>query len=103
MSAGVVDEMHVMDAGRARRHAREARQTTVDMQRDLRRRRPTVLKHVLDEVDAATGRIELVAVQHVSRTGGGTKAAMHAGAQNLFQLGHIRISELREGERRLHG
>ena len=103
MSAGVVDEMHVMDAGRTGRHAGEARQAAVDMQRDLRRRRPVVLKHVLDEVDAAAGRIELVAVQHVGRAGGGAKAAMHAGAQNLFRLGHIRISELREGERRLHG
>ena len=44
-----------------------------------------VLQHLLDQVDAAARRIELVAEQHIGRTGRGAEAAMHAGAQNLVR------------------
>ena len=103
MSAGMVDKVHVMDAGRTGRHAGEARQAAIDVEGDLCRRRPVVLEHVLDEVDAAARRIELVAVEYISRARGGTETAMHAGAQNLFRFGHIRIGKLRESEGGLHG
>ncbi len=69
---------------------------------DLRGRRPVVLQHVLDQVDAAARRIEFVAVQHVGRTGRGAEAAMHAGAQDLFRFRHIRIGKLGESEGGLH-
>ena len=52
MLPGMIDEVHVVDAGRARRHAGKARQAAIDMQSDLGRRRPVVLQHVLDEIDA---------------------------------------------------
>ena len=51
----------------------------------LRRRRPVVLQHVLDEIDAASRAVELVAEQHIGRAGRGAEAAMHAGAQDLFR------------------
>ena len=73
------------------------------MQDNLRRRRPVVLQHVLDQVDAPARRIQLVAVEHVGRAGGGAEAAMHAGAQDLFRFRHVRVGQLREGEGSLHG
>ena len=53
MGAGVVDQMHVVHARRAGRHAGEAGQAAVDMGDDLPVGRPAVLQHVLDQVDAA--------------------------------------------------
>jgi hypothetical protein len=103
VNAGVVDEVHVVDAGRTSRHASEARQAAIDVESDFRRRRPVVLEHILDEVDAAARRIEFVAVEHVGWACGDTETAMHAGAQNLFRFGHIRIGKLRESEGGLHG
>ncbi len=96
MGAGVIDEMHVVHARRARRHAGEARQAAIDVHGDLGRRRPVVLQHVLDEIDAPARRIELVAVEHIGRTGRGAEAAMHAGAQDFFRFRNVRIGKLRE-------
>ena len=53
MRAGMVDQVHVIDARRAGRHAGEAGQAAVDMGDDLLVRRAAVLQHVLDQVDAA--------------------------------------------------
>ena len=69
---------------------------------DFGRRRPVVLQHVLDQIDAPARRIELVAVEHIGRTSRGAEAAMHAGAQDLFRFRDIRIGKLREREGGLH-
>ena len=61
VGAGVIDQVHVVHAGRTGRHAGEARQAAVDMLGHLRRRRPVLLQHVLDQVDAPARPIELVA------------------------------------------
>ena len=82
MGAGMVDQMHVVDARRAGRHAGEAGQAAVDMGDDLLVGRPAVLQHVLDQVDAAARAVELVAERHIGRTGRGAEAAMHAFAQD---------------------
>ena len=102
MGAGVVDQVHVVDARRAGRHAGEARQAAVDMRDDLGVGRPAVLQHVLDQVDAAARRIELVAEGDVGRAGRRAEAAMHAIAQDLFRLRDMRIGELGEREAGLH-
>ena len=96
MRAGVIDQMHVVHARRAGRHAGEARQAAVDVRDDLGGRRRVVLQHLLDQVDAPARRIELVAEQHIGRAGRGAEAAMHAGAQNLVRLRDVRIGELGE-------
>jgi hypothetical protein len=49
----------------------------------LARRRLT-FEHLLDKVNASARTVELVAQQLVGRAGGGTKAAVHALAQNSF-------------------
>ncbi len=103
MGAGMIDEVHVVDAGRAGRHAGEARQAAIDMLGDLGRRRPVVLQHVLDEVDAPARRIELIAVEHIGRASRVAEAAMHAGAQDLFRFRDVRIGKLRQSEGGLHG
>ena len=103
MDAGVVDQMHVVHARRTGRHAGKARQAAVDVHDDVRGRRPVVLQHVLDQVDAAARRIELVAVEHIGRAGRGAEAAMHAGAQDFFRCGDVRIGKLRQREIGLHG
>ncbi len=87
-----------MHARRAGGHAGEAGQAAVDMLDDLGGRRPVVLQHVLDQVDAPARGIELVAEQHIGRAGRGAEAAMHAGAQDLVGFRDIRVGELGEGE-----
>src|SRR5262249_24678311 len=47
-------------------------------------------------------RVELIAKQHISRTGRGAEPAMHAGTQDLFRRCDLRIHELRGRERSLH-
>ena len=89
MDAGVIDEMHVVDAGGARGHAGEAGQAAVDVLDHICGRRPVVLEHVLDEVDSPAGRIELVAEEHISRTGRGAESAMHAGAQDAVGFRNV--------------
>src|SRR5207248_6740195 len=60
--------------------------------------RPLVLQHVLDEVDAPARGIELVAEEHIGRTGRGAEAAVHAAAYDFFRFGSIGIGELGQGE-----
>ena len=86
MRARMIDEVHVVHARRAGGHAGEAGEAAVDVLDDLGGRRPVVLQHVLDQVDAAARGIELVAEQHIGRAGRGAEAAMHAGAQDLVGL-----------------
>ena len=100
--AGVIDQVHVVHAGRTGGHAGQARQAAVDMLDHVARRRPVLLEHVLDQIDAPARAIELVAEQHIGRAGGGAEAAMHAGAQDLFRFRDLRIDQLREGEVGLH-
>ena len=103
VAAGVIDQMHVVHAGRTRRHAGEAGQAAVDVGDHALRRRPGVLEHVLDQVDAAARAVELVTEQHVGRAGRGAEAAVHARAQDLLQLPHVGIGQLGEREGGLHG
>ncbi len=53
VGARMVDQVHVVDAGRAGRHAGEAGQAAVDMPDDLLVGRTIVFQHVLDQIDAA--------------------------------------------------
>ena len=62
----------------------------------------SVLQHLLDQVDAPARGIELVAEQHIGRTGRGAEAAMHAGAQDFLRFGGLRVGKLGEGEGGLH-
>ena len=101
--ARVVDQVLVMDAGRARRHAREAAQAAVDVLHDGARRGPVVLEHVLDQIDAAARAVELVAEQHVSRARRRAEAAVHALAQDRLAGGDGGVLELAGGETSLHG
>ena len=103
IGAGVIDQMHVMDAGGAGRHAGEAGEAAVDMLDDFGRRRAVVLQHVLDEIDAAARAVEFVAEQQIGRAGRGAEAAMDAGADDLFRRPHMRIGEQGGGEIGLHG
>ncbi len=63
MAPSMIDEVHVVYARRAGRHAGEAREAAVDVLDHLGRGRAIVLQHVLDEVDATSRAIELVAEQ----------------------------------------
>jgi hypothetical protein len=102
MGACVIDEVHVMHPGRARRHAGKAGEAAVDMLDHLGGRRGAVLQHVLDQVDASARRIELVAQQHIGRAGRGAEAAVHARAQDALRFRDVRIGELSKGEIGLH-
>ena len=100
--AGIVDQVHVVDARRAGGHAGEARQAAVDVERHLLVGRLVVLQHVLDQVDAAARAVELVAEQDVGRAGRGAEAAMDAAAEDLLGNGGVGIGKLGEGEIGLH-
>src|SRR6185295_9413872 len=94
--------MHVMHARRTGGHAGEAGQAAVDMLDHLRGRRLVLFQHLLDQIDAPARTIELVAEQHIGRTGRGAEAAMHAGPQDLVGFGDVGIGELGEREFGFH-
>ncbi len=98
VAATVIDQVHVIDAGRAGRHARQARQAAVDVLDRFRRDLPALFEHVLDQVDAAARAVEFVAEQHVGRAGRGAEPAMHAIPQDLFRLRGIGVGELGQRE-----
>src|SRR5438105_999250 len=102
MAAAVIDQVHVIDARRAGRHAGEAGETAVDVLDGLCTDRLAALEHILDQVDAAARAVELVAEQDIGRAGRGAETAMHAGAQYLFRLPIVGIGKLREREAGLH-
>lgn len=102
MCPGVVDQMHIIDPGRAGRHAREARKTTVHMGDHLIGRRPIVLQHIPDQIDPATRTVELITQQDISRASGGAKSAMYAIAQDLLAMGYSLIGQLLFVETSLH-
>ena len=103
VGAGVVDEVHVVDAAGAGGHAGEAGEAAVDVSLHLRARGTVVLEHLLHQVDAAARAVALVAQQHVGRAGGGAEAAVHAAAQDLVDLRRARVFQLLAREARLHG
>jgi hypothetical protein len=102
MGARHIDKVHVMHARGAGRHAGEARKATVDMERRVLVGRLVVLQHVLDEVDPTARTVELVAQQHIGRTGRGAEAAMDASPEDRLGGRDVRIGELRQGEVGLH-
>jgi hypothetical protein len=61
-----------------------------------------MFEHLLDEIDASARTVELVAEENEGWTGGGAKAAMDAGAQDLVRLGRGGICELRQRKICLH-
>ena len=73
-----VDEMDVVDPRGTGRHARETRQTLVDVLDRLGRWRATGFEHFANQVDASAGRIVLVAEQNIGRTDRSTEPVMHA-------------------------
>ena len=52
MGAGMIDEVHVVHARRTGGHAGKTGEAAVDVLDHVGSRRPVVLQHVLDEVDA---------------------------------------------------
>src|SRR3954454_15486785 len=95
--------MHVVYARRTGGHAGEAGQAAIDMLDHLRRRRPILFQHLLDQIDPAARTIEFVAEQHIGRAGRGAKAAMHASTQDIVGFGDIGVGELGEAEFGFHG
>ena len=102
VSAGVIDEMHVVHTRRTGRHAREAGETPVDVLDRLGIGRPLVLQHVLDEVNPSPRAVEFVAKHLIGRTGRRAEPAMHAGAQDLVGARRPRIGQLSLCEIGLH-
>ena len=103
IGAGVVDQMHVVHAGRACGHAGEAGQAAIDMADHFLGCGTPGLQHVLDEIDAAARAIEFIAEQDEGGAGRGAEAAMHAGSQDLVGNRGIGVAQLRIGKVGLHG
>ena len=103
IAAGVIDQVHVVHAGGARRHAGQAREAAVDVLDRAGIGRAVVFQHVLDQVDAAARAVELVTKQLEGRARRRAETAMDALAQDLFRFRDTRVGELGEGEIGLHG
>src|SRR5258706_9348007 len=97
-----IDQRGIIHAGRAGGLAAEARETAVEMLHRLRGGRRIALKHMLHQYDAPARAVPLVAQNQIGRTGRGAEAAMHASAQRLFRLLHMRIGQLFRAECRAH-
>ena len=65
-------------------------------------RRAAGFQHVLDQVNPAPRRIQLITTQQKRRAGRGTHAAMDATPQNAVAFGNIRVRQLGGGEKGLH-
>ena len=102
MHAGLINKMHVIDTRGTRRHAGQARQAAVNVFDRFNCCRLILLKHVLDEVNAAARAVEFIAEQHIGRAGCRAEAAMHTRAQYLVGLGGVRVLQLFGGEIGLH-
>ena len=103
MHPGLVNEVHVVDTRRAGGHARQARQAAINMFDSFLRCGLILLQHVLDEVDTATGAVELIAQENIGGARGRAEPAMHASAQNLVGLRRVRVLQLFCSEICLHG
>jgi hypothetical protein len=100
--AADVGQASVPHAGRTGGLAVEAGEAAVQVQLGLAGGLDA-FEHLLDQVDAATRAIELVAQQLVSRASGGAEAAVHAGAQDGVGLVAFRRALDEIGEIGLHG
>ena len=98
----VIDQPHVLDAGRACRHAREARQASVDMAYRAAVRRAAVFKHFLDQVDPAPWTVEFIAYHLVGRACRIAHSAMNARPDDLVGAADFRDCQLICSEPRLH-
>ncbi len=83
----LVHQMHVMHARRTGRHAGKATQAPVDVLHRPRVRRPALLQHVLDQVDAPARAVQLIAQHLIGRASRRAEPAMHAGPQHLVRPG----------------
>jgi hypothetical protein len=102
MSAGMVDQVHVVDAGGACGHAGQARQAAVDMGDHLLVGGAVVFQHVLDQVDPAARTVEFVAERDIGRAGSRAETAMDTFPENLLGFGDTGILKLLGGEIGLH-
>ena len=59
----MIDQMLIIHARRACRHASQARQAAVDVANHFHCGLALILQHVLDEVNAASRAVELIAQQ----------------------------------------
>ena len=103
MNTSDLDKVHIIDARRAGRHARVARQTAIDVGRDLCFGVSAFFEHVFDRIDAAARTVALVAKHHVGRAGGRAEPTMHAAPQNALGFGDCWVFKLLFGEIGLHG
>ena len=79
MRARMIHQMHVVHPGRASRHAGKTRQAAVDVLDGFLVGRAIVLQHVLDQVDAATRRVQLIPQHLIGGTGRSAKTAVDTG------------------------
>jgi hypothetical protein len=98
----MVDEMHVMHARGAGRHAGEAAEAAVDMLDRLLIGRAPVLQHILYKIYPPPRTVEFIAQHLVGRTGRRAEPAVNAGPQDLVRPLDRRILELFWRERGLH-
>ena len=99
--AADIDESAILDAGRTRRLARTAGEAAIEMKlRRLGRRR--AFEHLLHQVDATAGSVELIAQQLIGRTCRGAEAAVHAGAQDRIGFAAFRRIANERREIRFH-
>ncbi len=99
----MIHQMHVMHPGRAGRHAGQARQAAINMPDLQLTRRTPRLQHILDQINPAPRRIQLITAQQEGWAGRGTHPAMDTAPQDAVAFRNIRVGQLGGGEKGLHG
>ena len=89
-----VDQVHVVDTHRARRHASEARQAVVEVLNCLWIRRAPSLQHVPYQIDPPARPFVLIATQYVGRTRRRAKAIVVARLNDAVGFCNLRILQL---------
>ncbi len=91
LGAGVFDELVVLDAGGAGGHAGHAAEAVVHVGAEVLVERGFALGGFGHHVDAAAGRVHLLAPEDVGGAGGEAEAAVDAVGEELFFGGVVRV------------
>ena len=103
IGTAVIDQVHVIDAGRTGRHARQTREAAIKMLGELGRRRLAALERLLHQVDAAARAVQFITLQYISRACRRTEAAVHTFPENVVGGLDVRVGQLRDRKVGLHG
>ena len=91
MRAGMINQMHIMHTRWAGGHARQARETAINMLDGFCVCWTIILQHFLDQINTAAWAVEFISQGEISRTGRCAKTTVYAAAQNLLRMRRVAV------------